>query len=80
MRCTFNGCNKLKEIKGINKFNTSNVNSLEGTFQNCREMEYLDLFNFDTSNFIGMEFTFSGCYKLKEIKGKINLIQVKLIT
>jgi len=40
-------CYKLKEIKGINEFNTSNFNSLKGTFQNCREMEYLDLSNFD---------------------------------
>ena len=25
MRCMFYNCNKLKEIKGINNFNTSNV-------------------------------------------------------
>ena len=45
----FNECNKLKEIKGLNNLNTSNVTTMRGMFQLCNELEYLDLSNFDTS-------------------------------
>ena len=38
-------------------------------FQQCNELEYLDLSNFDTSKVTDMSFMFSECYKLKEIKG-----------
>ena len=44
----FNQCNKLKKIKGINKFNTSKVNNMKAMFQSFNEIEYLDLSNFDT--------------------------------
>ena len=33
MKCMFNRCHKLKEIKGINKFNTSKVNNMRIMFQ-----------------------------------------------
>ena len=65
----FNNCYKLKEIKGINKFNTSKVKNMNSMFQYCNEIEYLDLSNFDTSNVIHMGWMFNGCHKLKEIKG-----------
>ena len=42
MKLMFNHCYKLKEIKGINKFNTSKVNNMGGMFQYCSEIEYLD--------------------------------------
>jgi len=42
----FNGCNKLKEIKGLNNLNTSKVNNMKSLFQDCNELEYLDLSNF----------------------------------
>ena len=60
---------KLKEIKGLNKFITSNVKSMKGMFSMCHELEYLDLSNFDTSNVVNMASMFFKCYKLKEIKG-----------
>ena len=40
---------KLKEIKGINNFNTSQVTNMKSMFNQCNELEYLDLSNFDTS-------------------------------
>ena len=61
------GCSKLKEIKGINKFNTSKVDNMRYMFYNCEELEYLDLSNFDTSQVKYMEYMFSGCQKLKEL-------------
>ena len=65
----FNNCNKLKEIKGINKINTSNITNMRIMFQCCNELEYLDLSSFDTSNVNDMSWMFNECKKLKEIKG-----------
>ena len=69
MEYMFNGCSKLKEIKGLNKFNTNKVKSMKSMFQKCNELEYLDLSNFNTSNVTDMENMFNECNKLKEIKG-----------
>ena len=46
----FKGCYKLKEIQGINKFNTSKVWNIRKIFEDCEELEILDLSNFNTSN------------------------------
>ena len=35
MEYMFNGCNELKEIEGLGKFNTSKVKNIFGMFQNC---------------------------------------------
>ena len=64
----FNECIKLKEIKGINKLNTNNVNYMDAMFQCCHNLEYLDLSNFNTSKVCNMEYMFNQCYKLKEKK------------
>ena len=61
----FDECYKLKEIKGINNFNTSKVTNMAGMFQSCYELEYLDLSNFDTSNVTDMSYMFKECKKLK---------------
>ena len=68
MSWMFNGCMKLKEIKGINNFNTLNVTEMEAMFQDCNEIEILDLSKYDTSNLTNMSWMFNGCHKLKEIK------------
>jgi len=59
MSFMFNGCYKLKEIKGIEKFNTSYTNVMKGMFQECHEIEYIDLSSFDTSNVNDMSFMFN---------------------
>ena len=78
MSFLFNGCNKLKEIKGIDKFKTSKVNTLIGMFQGCHEIQFLNLSSFDTSNIDNMSGIFNECYKLTEIKGidKFNTTKV----
>ena len=70
----FNKCHKLKEIKGINKFNTSKVNNMRTMFQECKEIEYLDLSNFDTSNVTDMGWMFCNCNNLKSL----NLLKFEL--
>ena len=44
----FNICNKLREIKGLDKFITYKVTTMKIMFQSCTELKYLDLSNFDT--------------------------------
>ena len=64
---TFSKCHKLKEIKGINKFNTSNVTEMVAMFEECKQLENLDLSNFDTSAVTNMNVMFTDCTKLKEL-------------
>ena len=78
-RLMFNDCNKLKEIKGINKFITNKVTNMGGMFQLCSELEFLDLTNLDTSNVTSMRAMFNKCYKLKEIKGIDKFITTNII-
>ena len=65
----FNGCHRLEEIIGINKFKTIKVKNMVAMFQECNKIEYLDLSSFNTSNTTNMGWMFFKCYKLKEIKG-----------
>ena len=65
MRLMFSECNKLKEIKGINKFNTKEITNMNSMFNLCKELEYLDLSNFNTSKVNDMGWMFAGCNKLK---------------
>ena len=65
MSYLFSECYELKEIKGINKFNTNKVTNMCAMFQTCKELECIDLSNFDTSNVIDMSFMFNECNNLK---------------
>jgi len=38
-------------------------------FEECNELEYLNLSNYNTINVSDMGFLFNECHKLKEIKG-----------
>ena len=42
---------------------------MSAMFQECYELEYLNLSNFNTHNVTDMEAMFNNCHKLKEIKG-----------
>ena len=78
MEDMFNGCYKLKKIKGINKFNTNKVLYMNKMFQDCNALKYLNLSNFNTSNVINMEYMFNRCKNLKEIKGINRFITYKV--
>ena len=42
MKAMFCGCHNLKELKGLNNFNTSKVKNMSFMFKSCSELEYLD--------------------------------------
>ena len=69
----FNYCEKLKSIKGINKFNTSEVTTMKAMFQFCNELEELNLSNFDTSKVKDIESMFPDNNKIKLIFKEDNL-------
>ena len=65
----FNKNIKLKRIIGIEKFNTNEIINMSSIFEECSELEELDLSNFNTSKVTDMEGMFNGCIKLKRIIG-----------
>ena len=75
----FNKCCKLKEIKGIENFNTNNAINMSKMFQGCKELESLNLSNLDTSKVNKMNCMFNDCNKLKEIKGIENFKTTNVI-
>ncbi len=73
----FNSCYKLKEIIGLNNFDTSNVTSMLQMFAYCYELEYLDLSGFKTNNLTNTEGMFYSSSNLKELK--FNLLEIDSI-
>ena len=56
----------ITELKGLNKFNTSNVTSMSNMFI-VSQLTTLDLSSFDTSNVTDMSRMFEECAKLTTI-------------
>ena len=72
---------KYNNKKGKYEFKiifNNDITNLNGFFEKCSNIIYLDLSNFNTSKVTEMSFMFNNCNKLKEIKGinKFNTNQV----
>ena len=63
----FNGCNNLKEIKGLNNLITNKVTDMSWMFYDCKNLISIDISNFKTDNVTDMREMFNGCNNLKEI-------------
>ena len=50
-------------------FETDQFLNMKTMFEECNELEYLNLSNYNTINVSDMGFLFNECHKLKEIKG-----------
>ena len=72
------GCHKLKQISGIEKFNTNNVTKMNNMFSECYQLEILNLSNFNTSSVETMELMFYKCRELKVIDGIYNFNSSKV--
>ena len=57
----------LKEIKGLENFDTSNATNFSYMFNMCESLESLDLSSWDTSNATTFLWMFHSCYKLKDL-------------
>ena len=53
----FSNCTSLKKVEFLS-VDTSQINTMKGMFEGCKELEYLDLTNFDTSNSTDISFIF----------------------
>ena len=58
----------LEEIKGIQNFNTKNVENMKGMFYCCSNLTTLNISNFNTSNVTDMSYMFIQCRNLSEIE------------
>ena len=68
MSYMFGECDKLKEIKGINNFNTSNVIDMSYMFSVCKKLKEIKGINhFNTSKVQNMNHIFQYCYELEYI-------------
>ena len=63
----FESCDKLKEITGLENFNTSNVVSFYEMFNGSYSLVELNLSSFDTPSLTETMRTFNGCSSLKTI-------------
>ena len=63
----FSNFNNLISINGLSNFNTSEVTSMVGMFNNCSSLKSLDLSNFNTSKVTSMHHMFGGCSSLKSL-------------
>ena len=55
------------------------VNNMAALFNECKELEYLNLSNFNTNQVTNMMLMFNKCHKLKEIKGINNFNTINVI-
>ena len=70
----FLNCTKLKEIKGLDKLNTSKCTTIEGMFDGCNDIKQIDLSGLDLSNVENAQNLIYNCNYLKEINlGNLNL-------
>lgn len=63
----FSGCTNLTSIEGIENLNTSNVTYMNEMFDQCSNLETLDLSHFNTEKVENMSKMFNGCTKLHDL-------------
>ncbi len=63
----FEQCDSLKEIKGLENWDTSSVVGLFQMFAGSENLTELDLSSFDTSNVTSISQAFRSCYNLEKI-------------
>lgn len=67
MTYMFGYCSNLKEIKGLENFNTSNVLYMTSTFVNCNSLVNLNISNFDLGKVVTVNNMFVGCSSLTNL-------------
>ncbi len=63
----FAGLENLKEIDGLDKIDTTDVESMAGMFYNCKSLEKIDISSFNTSKLKNTSSMFNGCENLTTI-------------
>ena len=63
----FEGLSAVKEIRGLDNLNTSEVTDMSRMFAGCSALRSLEVSRFDTSKVTDMSSMFSGCESLAEL-------------
>ena len=63
----FEEAESLREIKGLEYLNTSQVTNMKSMFEDCSSLTQLDLSNFDTSKVTNMSYMFEDCSALTQL-------------
>lgn len=79
MSYTFLNNSSLREIKGLEYWDTSKVLRAAEMFSHCKQLEKVDISNFNLRNCRSIDGFFARCESLKEIKGLENLGHTKEI-
>ncbi len=58
---------KLKQVNGLENFNTSNATTLDSFFEKCSSLKSVDLSSFDTSNVTNFNWLFMDCVQLETV-------------
>ena len=74
----FFGCDKLKQIEGIENLNTENVKDMSNMFYGCSGLISLDVTNFNTANVTNMRGMFSSCNNLATIYTSEKFVTTKV--
>ena len=63
----FQNCYALKEIKGVENWDTADVTFMKYTFYNCTDLGSMDLSGWETGKVTNLEMTFAFCKAMKEL-------------
>ena len=70
MGSTFYNCQNLKQIIGLESFDTSKMETMLQAFYNCKKLEAVELSSFDTSNVDEYKLMFYECNSIKKLNLK----------
>ena len=68
MEFMFFNCISLTNVKFGDNFTIEKVKNIERIFQNCYNIENIDMSKFKSNELVDMGYMFKNCYKLKNIK------------
>ncbi|NBA40627.1 BspA family leucine-rich repeat surface protein [Enterococcus hirae] len=63
----FQNCNNLKNITGLSKWNVERVEDTTAMFNNCYNLQNLDLSEWHTNNLVTLTYMFNHCINLQSI-------------
>ena len=63
----FQNCYALKEIQGVDNWDTATVTFMRRTFYNCTSLGSMDLSSWETGKVTNLEMTFAFCNAMKEL-------------
>lgn len=76
----FSHCNNLREITGLEYWDTSRVDNANGMFSGCSKLKKIDISNFNFTKCHYIINFFAGCTNLEEINGLEKLGHTKAVS